>query len=74
MLRWDEEVKLVGYEMEWTVRYFAYKKDVWEERKIAEHPGPASYAARKAAMWYAMALDADLQFSVVNGSYIRQFK
>jgi hypothetical protein len=74
MHRWEEEVGLVGYEMEWTVRYFAYNKKVWEERRnIAQRAGPASYAARKAAMWHDVATDADRVFSVLNGSYNRQF-
>jgi hypothetical protein len=73
MLRWEEEVKLVGYEMVWTVRYFVYNKEVWEGRKGGEHQGPASYAARKAAMWSSIANDADQAFSIVNKSYSRQF-
>jgi hypothetical protein len=73
MHRWEEEAELVGYEMEWTVRYFAYNKKVWEERgEIAERPGPAAYAARKAAMWCDIATDADRAFSVLNMSYSRQ--
>ena len=67
---WAEEVKLVGYEMVWTICYFAYNKEVWEERrKNAKHPGPAAYMARKAAMWYAIATDGDGAFSLVNRSY-----
>jgi hypothetical protein len=70
MHRWKEEVELVGYEMGWTVRYFAHNREVWEERrKNAKHAGPASYAARKAAMWGDIATDADNAFSVVNRSY-----
>ncbi|KAF8813481.1 hypothetical protein BYT27DRAFT_7084446 [Phlegmacium glaucopus] len=29
--RWKEEHILVGYEMEWSVRYFLYWEKVWEE-------------------------------------------
>jgi hypothetical protein len=64
---------LVCYEMEWTVRYFLYNKEVWEERRNPECPGSASYAARKAAMWFALAADADQTFAHVNRLYSRQF-
>ncbi len=70
MHHWAEEVKLVGYEMVWTVHYFVHNMEVWEERqKNSEHPGPAAYAACKAAMWCAMANDADQAFSQGNRSY-----
>lgn len=73
MHRWDEEVKLVGYEMVWTVRYFVHQMEVWDQkRKDAGHPGAASYAARKAAMWCAMARDADQTFSMVNRLYTQR--
>jgi hypothetical protein len=72
-LRWEEEVMLVCYEMQWTVRYFLYNKEVWEERRNPQCPGPASYAARKAAMWFALATDADRTFAQVNKLYNRQF-
>jgi hypothetical protein len=72
-LRWEEEVELVGYEMVWTVRYFAHNKGVWEKRRNATPPGPASYAARKAAMWCTLASDADQAFSQVNRSYRKLF-
>ena len=73
--RWEEEVTLVCYEMVWTVSYFAHNQKVWEERmRNAQRPGPASYAARKAAMWCALATDADGTFSQVNRSYSQRFK
>jgi hypothetical protein len=34
---------LVGYEMMWTVRYFAYNKEVWEGRRNTKLLGPAVY-------------------------------
>ena len=54
---------LVRYEMEWTHRYFVYNEEVWEGRRDGVRPGPASYAARKAAMWRALATDADQRFA-----------
>jgi hypothetical protein len=29
LMRWQEQVKLVSYEMQWTVRYFFYKSQFW---------------------------------------------
>jgi len=28
-MRWQEEVTLIGYEMQWTVRYFRYMSSKW---------------------------------------------
>ena len=60
--------------MEWTVRYFEHNKEVWEDRRVAGCPGPASYAARKATMWGDIATDADQIFALVNRSYTRRFQ
>lgn len=35
LMRWQEQVKLIGYEMQWTVRYYLYKSQNW-----ALQPGP----------------------------------
>lgn len=60
-----EEFTLVGYEMTWTVNYFLYQSDLWEIRGItAEKPGAIAYAARKAAMWRAVAGISEKQFQV----------
>lgn len=60
-----EEFTLVGYEMTWTVNYFLYQASLWENRGIeAEKPGAMAYAARKAAMWRAVAGNSDKQFRV----------
>lgn len=70
--RWEEEVILVQYEMEWTVRYFLNNMTMWEDRSTAcSDRGAAAYAARKAAMWHSMALQAEDQFSDANNSYQR---
>lgn len=31
-MRWTEEFQLLGYEMEWTTRYFLHQVDVWDQR------------------------------------------
>jgi hypothetical protein len=59
--------------MLWTVHYFAHHKGVWEKRRNGTHPGPASYAARKAMMWFTLAIDADQAFSQVNRSSRKLF-
>ncbi|KAH9959751.1 hypothetical protein BGW80DRAFT_1183207, partial [Lactifluus volemus] len=75
--RWKEEVILVGYEMQWTVRFFIHKQEDWERRRTMANDnqatGPAAYAARKAAMWGWMAQDANDSFKRTNSIYITPF-
>lgn len=60
---------MVGYEMKWTVNYFLYQSGLWVNRKVAaekaEKRGAAGYAARKAAMWRAVAAISEKQFQAV---------
>jgi len=69
--RWDEELSLVKYEMEWTARYFLYHAREWEKIFDSEdlHAGPKAYAARQAAQWFYMASNADRLFKSVNREY-----
>lgn len=73
--RWREEFTLTGYEMQWTVKYFDFQSEMWENRGIvAEHGGrrgATAYAARKAAMWHSLAENAAARFKAVNSQYIR---
>ena len=70
--RWEEEVILVRYEMQWTVRYFLHNRGLWEERRRNSiGPGLVAYATRKASMWNFMALHADHTFSEQNSQYKR---
>ncbi|KAF9470551.1 hypothetical protein BDN70DRAFT_775409, partial [Pholiota conissans] len=61
--RWHEELTIIPYEMEWTVRYFLYESQKWRSaiggtgRPIS--PGAAAYADRKMVMWHLMAIDSD---------------
>ena len=68
-----EEFTLVGYEMQWTVRYFLYQAGIWKDRGVAAghsgKVGAVAYAARKAAMWRSMAASSDRQFRIVNDRY-----
>jgi hypothetical protein len=70
--RWNEEVVLVGYEMQWTIRYFFNKADHWENLLAAQKEtghltlGPAAYAAQKAGMWRWLPLKAKKHFVEVH--------
>ena len=69
--RWNEETILVGYEMRWTVRYFLHKAEQWDHLGAGNEssglaPGPAAYAARKAAMWRWVASKAKKHFVRAN--------
>ncbi|KIM41065.1 hypothetical protein M413DRAFT_41140, partial [Hebeloma cylindrosporum] len=65
-MRWREEAIMVNYEMEWTVRYFLYKREYWSEASSADggriSAGANAYTFRKAAMWDDLALYADKLF------------
>jgi hypothetical protein len=69
--RWQEELLLVKYEMQWTTRSFLHKAREWQAR--FEEPnidrGPQAYAARQSAQWRYMALDADRLFRSANSEY-----
>jgi len=62
---------LVGYEMEWTTRYFLHRAETWQSQLVENNllAGPRAYAARQAAQWGDMALDAERAFRVVNRNY-----
>ncbi|KXN85431.1 hypothetical protein AN958_11167 [Leucoagaricus sp. SymC.cos] len=69
-MRWEEEVILVKYEMEWTARFFIYQSVLWKGRhQEANTAGVAAYAARKSAIWYSMAKIADASFATANEDY-----
>ena len=68
--RWQEELTLVGYEMEWTTRYFLHKAGMWQEQLGDQTlPGPKAYAARQSAQWGNLASDAERAFRNVNREY-----
>ncbi|KAF9494656.1 hypothetical protein BDN71DRAFT_1590295 [Pleurotus eryngii] len=53
--RWREELLLVKYEMEWTVRYFKHNHDVWVDRSYDSSLGAKAYAQHKAAQYLRQA-------------------
>ena len=83
LMRWQEEVTLTGYEMQWTVRHFLFMS-----RKWALPSGPSSkaqgsssgtgtgltagaiaYWNRKRAVWLQLTFKADNTFKVWNPAY-----
>lgn len=70
-IRWKEEHTLVGYEMEWTTRYFLHQAEKWQTRFSDEtlEKGPRAYAARQAEQWSQLASDAQSAFHFVNREY-----
>ena len=78
-MRWQEEVTLTTYEMQWTVRYFAYKSKYWAkmQEKTSEScsrnadvgAGAVAYAKRKEATWEQLLLKSDRTFTIINSAY-----
>ncbi|KAF9492498.1 hypothetical protein BDN71DRAFT_1396630, partial [Pleurotus eryngii] len=64
--RWREELLLVKYEMEWTVRYFKHNHDVWVDRSSGSSPGAKAYARRKATQYLRQAQVAEGEFIKYN--------
>ena len=62
---------MVGYEMGWTTQYFLHRAEKWRAQLGNNNlqAGPKAYAARQAAQWNALALDADQAFRIVNQEY-----
>lgn len=75
MERWKEELTLVRYEMEWSVRYFHHQSRKWDfsadgiAGAHASNAGALAYAARKQTMWLYWARIADHAFSRCNLAY-----
>jgi hypothetical protein len=69
--RWEEELLLVKYEMEWTTRSFVHKAREWQDRfeQPDVDPGPKAYAARQSSQWRRIAYDADRLFRSANVNY-----
>ena len=58
--RWQEEVKLLSSELDWTQRYFDYQRQLWTNRALEAggRNGYVYYARRKAQMWNLLYLHA----------------
>jgi Kyakuja-Dileera-Zisupton transposase len=75
LMRWQEEVTLTSYEMQWTVRYYASKSKNWADiqKTISEDlntsAGPIAYAKRKQSTWQQISVKSDRIFTVINNAY-----
>jgi len=71
--RWQEEVTLITYEMQWAVRFFVQKSHIWASAsKISSLPVKASHAAyakRQYDMWKQISMRANHAFSYINSAY-----
>lgn len=69
--RWEEELILIRYEMQWTTKSFLHWAQIWEERfqEGNSNPGPKAYAARQCGQWRSLATDADQVFRSINSDY-----
>ncbi|KIK18133.1 hypothetical protein PISMIDRAFT_110102, partial [Pisolithus microcarpus 441] len=61
--RWKEEVSLVRHEMLWTVLWFEYHKNMWEQRALQlTEPGKEAYARKQMVLWSDFANKTRLMF------------
>ncbi|KAF8814120.1 hypothetical protein BYT27DRAFT_7250341 [Phlegmacium glaucopus] len=69
--RWQEELIIVTYEMQWTVSYFLQHMQ-WDlaSEKTNISGGARAYVARQHTIWHRLALVADAAFRQRNGRYI----
>ncbi|KAF8805732.1 hypothetical protein BYT27DRAFT_7224692 [Phlegmacium glaucopus] len=69
--RWEEELILVTYEMQWTVCYFVQAHEWTSGLPNVDVSASAKvYAARQETIWQRLALAADWAFWQVNSQYI----
>ena len=73
LMRWQEEVTLIIYEMHWTVRFFAHKSKMWANAgQISGLPlkaGLVAYAKRQNGLWEQIAIRANRTFTYLNCAY-----
>src|SRR5882762_2773022 len=70
--RWSEELRLVEYEMQWTVKWFRWKMEQWRKRfrdleEEERSPGLDSYCHRQMVLWDSLAEQAQTRFSTLLG-------
>jgi hypothetical protein len=70
--RWHEELVVVTYEMQFTVRYFLHKCKYWYDgaQSIDITPGSRAYALRQHAKWNRLAFIADSIFKTTTSQYM----
>jgi hypothetical protein len=86
-MRWQEEVTLTTYEMQWTVRYFSSKAKMWADMlekgddsidvgadaDFGAGAGAMAYAKRKKSIWELLSLKSDRSFTLLNKAYKSPF-
>ncbi|KAF8805303.1 hypothetical protein BYT27DRAFT_7224958 [Phlegmacium glaucopus] len=79
-MRWEEQVTLTSYEMQWTVRYFLHKSCAWATPSGTGIPtrtsagqfrtaGSIAYAKRQHTVWEEIMRKADHTFARYNVAY-----
>ncbi|KAF8799828.1 hypothetical protein BYT27DRAFT_7119262, partial [Phlegmacium glaucopus] len=84
VMRWQEQVTLTSYEMQWTVRYFQYQSRSWvvsdpgtdtgiNTRAVSgtqpQSAGAVAYSQQKQAVWEDLMIRADRTFARFNLAY-----
>ncbi|TFK59879.1 hypothetical protein BDN72DRAFT_780133, partial [Pluteus cervinus] len=69
--RWKEELTLLEYEMQWTVRWFMKKQVEWKGHRnmVKGKPGHIAYACRQIAMWAKFEATARKEFQLVKPDF-----
>jgi len=70
--RWSEELRLVEYEMQWTVNWFRWKERQWQQRlrdldDEERPPGLDCYCHKQMVLWNSLADQAEEKFSAQLG-------
>ena len=78
-MRWQEEVTLTTYEMQWTMRYFVNQCKNWFniQETLAKGitsiasggAGALAYAKHKHSTWHQLSVKLDRTFTVINNAY-----
>ena len=74
-MRWQEECTLTTYEMQWTVRFYCFKKNAWADalKHMADGGNDSAsaqaYCKRKQWTWHHLSIKSDRTFSILNNAY-----
>ncbi|KAI1785137.1 hypothetical protein LXA43DRAFT_900433 [Ganoderma leucocontextum] len=69
--QWDEEIVLVPFEMDCTIRSFEKRAADWEKwMGISPTPGHTAFAQRQVAMWFSLRDHATGAFSAARTQYL----
>ena len=77
LMRWQEEVAITTYEMQWIVRFFSHKSMMWAKLHSTRSAvagqgagaGAIAYTKHKQVTWEQLSLISDWTFSVLNNAY-----